>query len=307
MAFNLMDVKGNYKSVADTGMIDPAGLFNQPKDQWLGGSRGALDDLRRRYQGGQVSGQGQIDAGMGGVDAGLATLTGAGAGAQQNAAAAGAYGAQGQGIGLAALGVQDAAIANQNRYGRDMLATAQQQGPSAAEAQMQMGLDRTQRGMMAQASEARGGNQAAAMSGAQATGAQMALDVNQQASVLRAQEEDRRRQAIMGAQGNLASIAGQQQQVLGQRAGMGFGMQGQGLGLAQGSNAQLMDVGSAQGQLGLGRANVGLGQQGNYLSAEAQANAAQLGASQATEEAKAKYKGGVLSGFSSGLGSMFGG
>lgn len=300
--------QGNYKKVADTGILDPGGLFNAPKDQWYGGSRDALDKLRKGYSEGQAEGQRQIDWGMQqGVEPGLANLGQAGVNAQNQGIQASNYSVQGQGIGQGALAGQDEALGRQNDVTLAMLGTAAQQGPSAAQAQMRMGLDQSRNAMMGQAASARGGNAAAAMRNAQAQGSQMALQTNQQAATLRAQEEAQQRAQLISAQNAAAGIYGGQQQTMGQRAGMGFGMQGQGLGLQQGANAQLMDVGSAQGQLGLGRANVGLAQQGNYLSAEAQANAAQLEASRAGEDSKARNKGGILSGISSAIGGMFGG
>lgn len=301
-------VQETYKKVADTGVLDPGGLFNAPKDQWLGGSRDALDKLRTRYAEGQTAGQNQIDWGMQqGVDAGLASLGQAGANAQSQGIQAGNYSVEGMDIGRAGLAEQDAALGRQNDVTLAMLGTAAQRGPSAAQAQMRMGLDQTQNAMMAQAASARGGNAAAAMRNAQAQGSSMALQTNQQAGILRAQEEAQQRAQLVNAQAQAAGIYGGQQQTMGQRAGMGYGMQGQGLGLQQGANAQLMDVGSAQGQLGLGRANVGLAQQGNYLSAEQAANAAQLEASRAGEDSKARNKGGILSGVAGAIGGMFGG
>lgn len=300
-------VSRNYKAVADTGVLDPAGLFNQPKDQWLGGSSAAAADMMNRYKGGQAAGQGQIDQGIATVGTGLGTLEQAQGLAGQDVDLARQYAGQGQGLGLAAIGVQDAAFANQARMGREALATAREQGPSAAQAQMLAGLDQSQRAMMAQAAAARGGNQAAAIAAAQGTGAAMASDVARQAAILRAQEEAQRRANIMAAQSQLAGFSGQQAQMLGQRAGMGFGMQGQGLGLSQGATGQLAGIGSAQAGAGQAQANMGVAQQGNYLTAEQQAAQAQLQASQATQEARARYRGGVLSGISSGLGSMFGG
>jgi hypothetical protein len=295
----------NYKKVADTGILDPAGIYNQPKDQWFGGGAGELERLREGYAKGQDLGQIQIFRGEEGIDQGLKTLGSAQGTAAGLGVAASNYGVQGQGIGQAGMLAQDAAMGRQNDVTLAMLGTAAQQGPSAAQAQMQMGLDQSRRAMMAQAASARGGNQAAAMRNAQAQGSQMALDVNQQAGVLRAQEANAQRQALLGAQAQAAGIYGGQQQMMGQRAGMGYGMQGQGLGLQQGANAQLADIGNTQAGIGQARANMGVQQQANYLGAETEANKAQLEASQSGEEAKNKSKGGILGGIGSALGGIF--
>lgn len=296
----------NYKKVADTGILDPGGLFNQPKDQWLGGSRDALAGLREGYARGQDDGQNQVEWGMRAVDEGLVTLGSAGTNAANMGVQASNYGVQGQDIGRGALAGQDAALGRQNDVTLAMLGTAAQQGPSAAQAQMRMGLDQSQNAMMAQAASARGGNAAAAMRNAQAQGSQMALQTNQQAGVLRAQEQAQRQAQLINAQSAAAGIYGGQQQTMGQRAGMGYGMQGQGLGLEQGANAQLMDVGSTRAGIGQARGNMGVQQQANYLNAETEANKAQLEASQTGEDTKAKHKGGVLSGIAGAVGGMFG-
>lgn len=298
--------QGGYKKVADTGILDPGGLFNAPKDQWLGGSNAAYREIQDRYKSGQQSGQGQIDQGILGVASGQATLGQAGVLAADDVNQARYYAAQGQDIGGAAIQSQDASMLGQLGYGQAALATAQQQGPSAAQAQMRMGLDQTQRAMMAQAQSARGGNAAAAMRNAQYEGAAMAAGTNQQAAVLRANEEAARRADIMGAQSQLAGISGQQSGMLGQRASMGYGMQGQGLGLSQSGTGQMANIGQGQGQLGLGQANVGVQQQGNYLTAEQEANKAQLEASRTGEDSKAKNKAGVIGGIASAVGGMFG-
>lgn len=146
-------------------------------------------------------------------------------------------------------------IDQQNAMLQGLVAQAQQQGPSAAQAQLQQGLDQTQRSMLAQASAARGGNQAAAMRNAQMAGSQMAQQTNQQAAVLRAQEAQQRQQNILGAQQYAAGSYGQQ-------AGLGYGMAGQGLGAAQNSTGQLGQFGANVSQAGLGQQNVGLGSYG---------------------------------------------
>lgn len=285
-------VNENYKKVADTGVLDPGGLFNQPKDQWFGGSRDALDQLRKGYTEGQTAGQSQINNGMGAVDQGLQTLGAAGTNAENQGVQAGNFSMIGQDIGTGAL-------ARQGDVTSAMLKTASQQGPSAAEAQMRAGLDQTQNAMMAQAQSARGGNAAAAMRSAQYQGASAAAAVNQQAAALRAQEAESQRQTMLEAQSRAAGIYGGNAQ-------LGFGMQGQGLGLQQSANAQLADVGNSQASIGQNRANMGVQQQSNYLNAETEANKAQLEASRAGEDSKAKNRGGILSGISSGIGSMFG-
>ena len=152
---------------------------------------------------------------------------------------------QGQMLGNSGVTAQNQAIANAR-------GVAAQQGPSAAQAQMQMGLDQSQRAMMAQAAGARGGNQAAAMQMAQATGSNMANQVNQQAGILRAQEQQAAMDRQLGVEQMAAGYGGQQ-------AGLGYGMQTQGMGLAQGSTKQVGDIGANMTSAGLGQQNIGLG------------------------------------------------
>lgn len=93
------------------------------------------------------------------------------------------------------------------------------------------------------------------MRNAQAMGAQMGLQVNQQAAMLRAQEQQARLGRMLGAEQMAAQVGGQQ-------AGLGYGMAGQGLGMAQQSTGMLGGFGSQQANIGLGQTNAALGAYG---------------------------------------------
>jgi len=274
-----------YDTVENTGILDPAGLFSQPKNQWLGGSRAAFDEIQNRYKAGQGSGQGLIDSGVGTVDRGVGL-------AGDSYGSASQYADQGRQLGLAGIAQQDRDLARQDSWGRSMLDTARGTDSSYAQTLLQSGLDQAARGMYGQAASARGGNQAAAMQAAQGNASMLALQGAQQSAMLRAQEEQQKRANIMAAQGALAGYAGNRANVGGQRTALGYGVQGQGIGLGLGASGQMIGAGGTV-------AGIGSGQQGNYLSAEQRANEAQLQASTQGQEAKSRYKGGILSGISS--------
>lgn len=269
-----------YDTVQGTGILDPAGLFNTPEGSYLGGSREELAARRAQYQAGIGVGQGYTEGGVNTANQGVAILGGAAPQAQ-------AMATQGQGIGMTGLSNQQAALNRQNQIGNMMMAQAAQQGPSAAQAQLQMGLDQSQRAMMAQAASARGGNQAAAMMGAQGNAAAMAGQVNQQAAVLRAQEAQQRQQNILGAQGQAAAMQGNAGQQYGQVGALGYGMQGQGIG-------QQAQIGSNIGSIGLGQAQAGNQAQSNYLGAQSEADKAQLDADLKHKSAVQANKGGPV-------------
>lgn len=216
-----------------------------PAPSYIGGSP---EELARRQA--MLSGQAQASfgTGMAQQQQGVGML--GQAGDQSRADRSNAYGMFNQGMGLGSGGID-----RQNAQLNSLLAQAQFEGPSQAQAQMQQGLDQTQRAMLGQAAQTRGGNQAAAMRNAQSAGSQMALQTNQQAAILRAQEAQQRQQNILGAQQFAAGSYGQQ-------AGLGYGLAGQGLGAAQQSTGQLGQFGANVSQAGLGQQNVGLGAMG---------------------------------------------
>lgn len=216
-----------------------------PQKSYMGGSQEALDAQR-----GELGGMGQAasQTGAGYTSQGVGMLGQAGAQAGYDRGAA--YGMMGSGMQLGQSGT-----AQQSGAVRNMIEQARAETPSMAQAQLQMGLNQTQQAMLGQAAQARGGNQAAAMRGAQMAGANMALQTNQQAAILRAQEAQQRQQNILGAYGAASSAYGQQ-------AGMGYGLAGQGLGAAQQSTGMLGQFGNQVGGLGVGQQNVGLGAYG---------------------------------------------
>ena len=276
-----------------------------PDPTYIGGSQEALDARRQQQQQGIGQGAAYTQGGMEIAGAGADMIGGAYDTAGQDRTLARGYSDSGLRIGAAGLDQQRQAMGRQNAVTGQMLATAAQQGPSAAQAQLQMGLDQSQRAMMAQAAGARGGNQAAAMQMAQATGSNMANQVNQQAGVLRAQEAQQQQMNLLGAQQAAAGIYGGQQQTMGTTAQLGYGMQGQGLGLAQGSTGQQGQMGANVGSIGLGVAGAGNQMQGNYLGAQTETDKAQLTADTQQSSAKQGAKGGIMGAAKNIIGSMF--
>jgi hypothetical protein len=293
------DVKGGFKDIANGALgglpFNSMGGFNKaPEQQYLGGSKDALAGLREKYAAGQQSGADILNAGVGTTGTGvqmLGTAADQAARDRQNAIMASSRGSTILDQGLAG---QDTALGRQAAVTRAMLATAAQQGPSAAQAQLQMGLAQTQQAMNAQAASARGGNAAAAMRMAQANGAAMAGDVNQQAAVLRAQEQQAHQAQLINAQNAAAGTYGAQGNTYGNTASLGGGIQNQGLQLAQGSTGQLGQFGANTASVGLGLASAGNQQQASYLNAETEANKAQLGTDQQHASAKKAASGGWI-------------
>ena len=284
-----MGFLGDFGSAFKTGFETISGGVTEhltggpPQKAYLGGSAFNAEGERNKLQ---SRGKGAMFDGRNDYGGGVQTLGSAANSAVADRGNAGAYSTGGMMLGQSSIDQQNQALARQNDVTGQMLATAGQQGPSAAQAQMQMGLDQSQRAMMAQAAAARGGNQAAAMRTAQATGANMANDVNQQAGVLRAQEAQQQQMNMMGAQQAAAGIYGGQQQTMGNTAQLGYGMQGQGLGLAQGSTGQLAGIGANQTSAALGQQNIGLG----YDQIIADRDKAQLEADRGNASASAAAK-----------------
>lgn len=262
----------------------------KPRKQFFGNTAEQEQAYRNQYETGIQQGNAMLGQGAGMIGQ-------AGQMAQDNALLSqGMYG-QGRMLG-------DAGIAGQNRGISNMLSAAYQQGPSAAQAQMQAGLDQSQRAMMAQAAAARGGNQAAAMRNAQAQGSQMALDANQQAAVLRAQEQQAEIARRVNAQQAAAQLYGQQSQ-------LGYNIQGQGLGYANQAAGMYGDLGQGIGQMGLAN-------QGQFLDARTAMESAALNADVQVAMAKAQaqqnkrngllgFAGALVGGGGAVMGSAFGG
>lgn len=97
-------------------------------------------------------------------------------------------------------------------------------GPSVAQQQLNMGADAAMQQQMAMASAARGGNAALALQNAAQNQGTIMGSLNQQQSLLRAQEDMANRQlaaqTTAGAAGLYGNVGAQQQQALGQAAGL---------------------------------------------------------------------------------------
>lgn len=270
-----------------TWAVDPAGIAGfgnrAPKQQYVGGSKEALDERRSQYEAGRQSGAAQVDTGLG-------MLGTAAQDARFNAA---------RGDEVYRLGMDTAAQArlDENRALDSLLATAQRRGPSMALAQQEAGLGQLQRAMMARASAVRGGNQAAAQRGANAAGAEAALGLLERQGALRAAEEDAAIQRELAARGLIANARAQQ-------VGRGYGLLGVGLGASGNAVGQM-------GSFGAEGARIGAGREGAYLGAQAGVDSAQLQADMARETAR--YGGqqamtGAMLGTAGGIvGSMYGG
>lgn len=230
------------------------------RKQYFGDTAEQADAYRNQYESGIQGGNATMGQGVG-------MMGDAARYAQGNTALGVDMYRQGQSMGQAQMDAQNAQIAT-------MLRQTNTQGASVAQEQMRQGLDQSQRAMMAQAASARGGNQAAAMRTAQATGSQMALDVNQQAGVLRAQEQ----QAFLARKLQAQQMAAQ---AYGQQSQLGFGMQGQGVGLANQAAGIYGQMGQATGQLGLGS-------QGQFLDARTSMETAALNSDTQIAMAKAQ-------------------
>lgn len=282
------------------------GMNKAPDPTYIGGSAEALDARRQQQAQGIGQGQAYTAGGMDTSAVGAQMLGGAYDQAGMDRARATGFATAGMGIGGQGIAGQQAALGRQNAMLGNLVNTAQQQGPSAAQAQMQMGLDQSQNAMMAQAAAARGGNAASAMRTAQANGAQLAGQVNQQAAMLRAQEAQQHQANVMNAQQIAAGAYGGQQAQAGQTAQLGYGMAGQGLGLSQGSTGQQGQMGASVGSIGLGQAQAGNQMQGNYLGAQTSADNAQLDADTKQSSAKQASKGGIMGAAGKLIGSIFG-
>lgn len=205
---------------------------------------------------------------------------------------------QAQRMSMQGMGMGASAYQQQSNLLNQMQAAANRNNGMAA-AQYQMGMDQTRQAMMTQAAGARGGNAAAAMRSAQAQGSAMSLQGNQQAAMIRAQENQMRMQ-------NLGAIA---QARAGQSA-LGYGMAGQGIGM-QGQLAGTQgQLGGQYIQGGLGVGGLGLQQQQTYLDQERAMYGSQLQADTDYNNRRMAYNGAIVGAFGSGVaavGSMGGG
>lgn len=294
---NAMDGKWD-KAVVNTAYGAPgwAAAKDMLKPQahtYVGGSPEALAANRAQYDAGIQTGQGYTANGMNMAGVGANVALGAVPLAQQqNAAAMGMWGA-GMGLGQQGTAAQNAAIGAS-------IASARQNVGSQAQLQQQMANDAQARQMMAMASAARGGNQAAAMRNANAQASQNALITNQQLGLMRLQEAQNRRDAITQAQQYAAAQYGGQ-------AGLGYGTAAQGLGAANQASGQIGQIGGTVGGIGTAIAGAGNQMQGQYLNAELDNNRTQAEMDARWQEADAKRRAGLVKGISQGIGSMFGG
>lgn len=254
-------------------------MNNPPPQSFYGGSADAMQGYRDQFQGGIGMGQGYMGQGFD-------TIGAAGQQAVDNRGVA--LGMLGQGGTIGAQG-----LAQQQLGVQGMNTAVNNYDPSVAQALLAQGSTQVANQMRSAATEARGGNQAAAMRNANDQGAQMGLDMAQRAAVLRAQEEAQRTQQRIGAAQAQAQFGANQ-------AGLGYGLQGQALGLAGQSTGQLGSLGSTQGQLGLGT-------QDTYLGALNNVNNSQLEADTKWSSAKKAAQGGILGMVGNVIGSVAGG
>ena len=220
---------------------------DKAKQRYYGRSPEQEQAYRQYYGAGMVSGQQQIDSGVGQLQQGT-----------QYAQNIGTRGEAVQGRGLAAAD-RSAALMDQ---GSGMLGESydlQRQAalgnaPSQAEQLLRANADEAARQQMGIASAARGGNQAAAMRNASTVGNQMQLQAGQQAGALRAQE-------MAQARSSMSQIGAAQSNVGAQRAQLGLGL------MDQGFNQQRF---SAESQMGAGRyiGDLGTQREANYMNAQ---------------------------------------
>jgi len=176
--------------------------------------------------------------------------------------------------------------------------------PSAAQRMLMANADASRNAMMGQAASARGGNQAAAMRTAAATGNAGMLAAGQQAGVLRAQEMADARAAY----GSLATdMRGQD---MGQ-AQLGVGMTGMGLN-AQGQAANTMVAGGTDmARLGAAREAAYLGalsdQQKSEMVGRTDLENTRIGGQVAQRASNQAFMGGVFGTIGGVAGGMYGG
>lgn len=250
-----------------------------PDSTYYGGSKEAGAAYQARDDAGIMAG---MDTTGTAVDvAGSAVNMAGGTYDRANVLASTGYDLGGQGIG------------SQNAALDASIGAAGMQVGSLAEQMARQQTDQQARQLMGMASQARGGNQAAAMRTAQQVSAQQAAGTNQQLALLRLQEEQDRRAGMIQAQ---QFAAGQ----YGGQAELGYGTAGSALDVQNASTGQVNQAGSTIGEIGTTTT-------GQFLDAETARLQAQLEADQKTQEAKSAHKAGLLKGLSSGISSMYGG
>lgn len=220
-----------------------------PNAQYYGGSQEAQRDILHGYRSRQDQSIEAQNAGLAQMGQGVQSAQGiAEQGRDVYGLGSGAFttGRNAAGAGLAGLsGATN--LAAQAAYGN---------APSEAEILIRNQAAQIGRQQAAMAANVRGGNQAAAMMGAQQAGAEAQLAAVGQAAALRANEMAANRQAYAQA------AAAQTQAALGMGS-MGLGAMGQGMGAQQFG---------AQSQMGYGQfgAELGAQREGAYLGAEQQ-------------------------------------
>lgn len=271
-----------WKRIGDP--VDILGMrAKPPKRQFFGGSEEALDQTRKDYEAGRTSGGAQARTGLDMLSRGsdMASMN------SQRGSDVYGYGMQ----------TAEQARRSENQALAGLLATAQQRGPSQAEAQQRAGLAQLQRSMLGQAADVRGGNQAGAFRNAQAAGSDMGLQLLERQGALRAAEEDAAIRRELAAREAVANAYANQ-------TGRGYGLLGLGLGT----------MGQAAGQVGgfgAQYAGIGAGREGNYINAVNAVNAAQLDADLGRERARfgqqSAMMGGMLGTAGGIVGSIYGG
>lgn len=178
---------------------------------------------------------------------------------------------------------------------------AQGLGQSAAQAQLQQGTDQGIAAQMAMANSARGGAQAmlAARTQAGQQGAQMQAASNQQAAVLRAQEQQQAMQGLSGA-------VGMQGQMAGQMRGQDAGLRGENMQFGLNERAQNIQVGNMNQGNQLAYEQMGNQMQGQNAGFRDAYAARQMQAAQAKEDRRVQETGSWLGAGASVVGGLLG-
>lgn len=262
-----------------------------------GGDASASADYTNMYKSGMIGGQGGIAAGNRETQNGIRAA---------EALEADASRATYDGRAMTASGSRNAEYdRNRQVQAANMQRDAAMgKAPSAAQRMLMANADASRNAMMGQAASARGGNQAAAMRTAAATGNAGMLAAGQQAGVLRAQEMADARAAY----GSLATdMRGQD---MGQ-AQLGVGMMGMGLN-AQGQAANTMvGAGTDMARLGAAREAAYLGALSDKEKAEMVGRTdlenTRIGGQVAQRASNQAFMGGLVGTAGGVLGAYYGG
>lgn len=234
-------------------------LTYNPSQTYFGGSAGALDRTRSQFEQGRQQG---LDA--------TGRVLGMGSMLNNNfRAETGALTRTGQSLAHGQQYKIQEALWHLGRTAGQVRQIADTNTSSVAVAQQQAANNQLARALTAQASTARGGNQAAAMRNAQAFASAHALQTNQQLAQLRAQEEQARVARQMQAAGLGMQVGSQMLGAAQQQQQLGLDTQFKALQAAQAEQQR-----ATQAALGVGQ--LGLGQQQLYTGAGLTANQAQL-------------------------------